>query len=223
MEITWYGQSAFLLRAGGQEVFIDPFGSMEHAPVRWDYPAISGVSPDLLLVTHEHVDHNEVGVIDGDPHLVRSLAGRFETPIGDIIGVSAEHDPVAGTERGWTSMYVFEFDGVRVAHLGDLGQNELRPEQVAALGNIDLLFVPVGGGPTLDGAQAKAVVNQLGASIAVPMHYRSDLVDFLEPADDFVARFDQVGQLESNTFEITGSAAGGGSSVVVPATPPIAE
>lgn len=219
MEITWFGQSAFSLRSGEAEIFIDPFGSMDHAPVRWDYPAIAGVAPDLLLVTHEHVDHNEVGVIDGEPHLVRSLAGRFETPLGEVVGVSAEHDPAAGTERGWTGMYAFDFGGVRFAHLGDLGQAELRPEQVAALGTPDVLILPVGGGPTIDGEQARNVVDQLRARVAVPMHYRSELVDFLEPADDFLSRFERVETLDSAVFDPADFLAGPDPIAVVPAPP----
>lgn len=220
MEIAWHGQSAFGFRSGEGEIFIDPFGSMDHAPVHWGYPAITGISPDLLLVTHEHVDHNGVGVIEGDPHLVRSLAGRFETPIGDVVGVSAEHDRAAGSERGWTGMYAFELDGIRIAHLGDLGQAELRPEQVEALGRPDIVFVPAGGGPTAGAAEARRIVEQLGAQVAVPMHYRSEAVDFLEPVDPFLALFDRVEQLEGASFD-PGTYLGGdgGPTVVVPAVP----
>lgn len=68
-----------------------------------------------------------------------------------------------------------------MAHLGDLGQPELRDEQVAALGPVDLLFVPVGGGPTIGAAEAAAVMERLAARIVVPMHYRTERVGFLKP------------------------------------------
>ena len=149
MRVDWYGQSAFRLTAGDQTVFIDPFGDMSSAASRgmqWDYPAIEGVSADLLLVTHEHLDHNGVEAIGGDPAILRSTAGTHESPIGEVIGVASEHDEVAGTQRGPNTIFVFSFDGIRVAHFGDFGQSALRPEQRDAIENVDLLLVPVGGG-----------------------------------------------------------------------------
>ena len=76
MQIEWFGQSAFRLDADGKTIAIDPFGDMSALSrdrgIQWDYPAIEGVEPDLLLVTHEHGDHNAVEAIDGDPHTLRS-------------------------------------------------------------------------------------------------------------------------------------------------------
>jgi L-ascorbate metabolism protein UlaG (beta-lactamase superfamily) len=100
MRIQWYGQSAFGLSGGGATVFIDPFADM--APLtgrglQFDYPAIEGVDADLLLVTHEHLDHNGVGAIGGDPAILRSTAGTHESPVGEVVGVASEHDPFAGT------------------------------------------------------------------------------------------------------------------------------
>jgi L-ascorbate metabolism protein UlaG (beta-lactamase superfamily) len=83
MRIQWYGQSAFALAGEHASVFIDPFGDMSPAAARglqFDYPAIEGVEPDLLLVTHEHLDHNGVEAIGGDPAVLRSTAGRHESP-----------------------------------------------------------------------------------------------------------------------------------------------
>lgn len=78
--------------------------------------------------------------------MLRSTAGRHESPIGEVLGIASEHDEAAGTERGPNTIFAFELDGIRVAHFGDFGQSALRPEQAAALGNIDLLFLPVGDG-----------------------------------------------------------------------------
>ena len=113
--------------------------------MKWEYPAISEDGVDLLLITHEHVDHNGVDAIGGDPAIVRSTAGRLESPIGEVLGIASEHDDAAGTERGPNTIFAFDLDGVRVAHFGDFGQRELRPEQAAALEGIDLLFLPAGG------------------------------------------------------------------------------
>lgn len=158
MHVEWYGQSAFSLSDGSTTVFIDPFATMTAAAdrgIRWDYPAIGDVDADLLLVTHEHLDHNGVEAVGGDPVTLRSVVGHLESPVGEVLGVASEHDEVAGTDRGVNTMFVFHLAGRRVAHLGDLGQRALREEQLAALGSVDLLFVPVGGGPTIGAEQAR--------------------------------------------------------------------
>ena len=98
-----------------------------------------------------------------------------------------QHHPVAGTERGPNTIFRFTFDGLSVAHLGDFGQNALRTEQRSALGQVDVLFLPVGGGPTIGGAEAAAVVRELRPRLVVPMHYRTAALNFLEPPDDFLA------------------------------------
>src|SRR5947209_970446 len=151
MHVEWYGQSAFRLADGEKTVLIDPFGDMSglRAGMEWNYKAIGGVTADLLLVTHEHRDHNHVEAIDGEPTLIRSTAGTFESPFGAVMGVASEHDPAAGTQRGANVIYVFEFAGARIAHFGDFGQTALRPEQAEAIGSVDLAFLPVGGGPTI--------------------------------------------------------------------------
>ena len=104
-----------------------------------------------------------------------------------MIGVASEHDDAAGTKRGPNTIFVFMLDGLRVAHFGDFGQSALRPEQQAAIGEVDVLFLPVGGGPTVGGADAAAIVRALRPRLVVPMHYRTDAISFLDPPDDFIA------------------------------------
>jgi L-ascorbate metabolism protein UlaG (beta-lactamase superfamily) len=223
MEVEWYGQSAFRLAGGGTTLVIDPFGDLsglaEHG-MSFDYPPIAGVAADLVLVTHEHVDHVGVEVVDGDPLVLRSTAGTLDSPIGEVTAIASEHDPVAGTQRGPNTIFVFELDGIRVAHLGDLGQRELREEQAAAIGSVDLLFVPVGGGPTIDAEQAAAIVERLAPRWVVPMHYRTPRISFLEDAEPFLARMAQVRRLDATVFETDALGdAEEGPLVVVPASP----
>ena len=196
MRVEWFGQSTFRLTAGDVTVVIDPFGdvsSLASRGMRFEYPPLSGVTADLLLVTHEHLDHNAVSAVGGSPRLIRSSAGTFEdTPVGTVVGVASEHDAAAGSQRGANVMYAFSLDGVRVAHLGDLGQSLLRGEQAAALGKVDLLFVPVGDGPTIGASLAFEIAGVLGARWVVPMHYRTHRTNFLETADAFLERFASV-------------------------------
>ena len=222
LEVQWYGQSAFRLTDQTHTVFIDPFDDMTPLRARgrrWDYPPIADVDADLLLVTHEHPDHNGVAAVGGDPVTLRSTAGRLSSPIGEVLAVASEHDQVAGTERGPNTLFAFTLAGRRIAHLGDLGQAALRDEQGEALGTIDLLFVPVGGAPTIGAEQAARVAAAVGASVIVPMHYRTDRIDFLDPVDAFLARAERVELLRSSVFELDARPAGPTPLVVVPAAP----
>jgi L-ascorbate metabolism protein UlaG (beta-lactamase superfamily) len=222
MRIRWYGQSAFLL--GDQSVFIDPFASMEGLVARglqFDYPAIEGVEPDLLLVTHEHADHNGVEAIGGSPQILRSTAGTFESPLGEVVAIASEHDDVAGTVRGANTIFCFALDGLRVCHFGDFGQAELRAEQRRAIGEVDVLFLPVGDGPTVGGERAAAIVRTLRPRLVVPMHYRTAAVNFLDPPDVFLdalaARVERLAESELVAERLLGTA--GEPIVALPAAP----
>jgi L-ascorbate metabolism protein UlaG (beta-lactamase superfamily) len=187
--VRWYGQSAFLI-AADTKVFVDPFGDVSAAlaerGLKFDYPPIAGVEADLVLVTHEHLDHNGVAAIGGDPAVLRSTAGRLQSPVGEVVAVASEHDDHAGTVAGPNTIFCFGVDGLRFCHMGDFGQRGLRPEQRAAMGDIDVLFVPVGGGPTIGDATAADVVRSVGPRVVVPMHYRTPAVDFLDEPDAFL-------------------------------------
>jgi L-ascorbate metabolism protein UlaG (beta-lactamase superfamily) len=223
MQIEWYGQSAFRLSAGDASVVIDPFGDMSAMAasrgMQFDYPLIEGVEADLLLVTHEHIDHNGVAAIDGDPLILRSTAGKLESPIGEVTAIASEHDEAAGTERGPNTIFVFELDGLRVCHFGDFGQSSLRDEQAEAIGRIDLLIVPVGGGPTAGAREAAAIVERLRPKWVVPMHYRTPRIGFLETADAFLELYPDVHRLEGPAFETGELPHAEGPLVVVPAVP----
>jgi L-ascorbate metabolism protein UlaG (beta-lactamase superfamily) len=222
MQVTWYGQSAFALAAGGRRVFVDPFGSMETARrgITWSYPAIADAAADLLLVTHEHADHNAVEVVTGVRQTIRSTAGTFDSPVGRVVGIVSEHDAVAGTVRGANVIYVFELGGIRVCHLGDFGQAELRTAQRAAMGKIDMLFVPVGGLATIDGRAAAALVDELEPSWVVPMHYRTPAISFLEPVDDFLQAVQgEIVTLARSSFDTNDLRPEGGRIIAVPAPP----
>ncbi|MEA2450651.1 MAG: hypothetical protein QOG63_2583 [Thermoleophilaceae bacterium] len=222
MQVEWYGQSAFRLTGAGTTVFIDPFADVSGLAARgiqFDYPPIWDVSADLVLVTHEHADHNGVDAISGTPAVLRSTAGRLESPLGEVVAVASEHDPFAGTERGPNTIFAFSLDGLRVCHFGDYGQIELRAEQAEAIGAVDLLFVPVGAGPTIGASLAVEIVERLAPRWVVPMHYRTPRIGFLEPADAFLDLMPRVERLPGVAFDTADLAGGEEPLVVVPAVP----
>jgi L-ascorbate metabolism protein UlaG (beta-lactamase superfamily) len=222
MQVEWYGQSAFRLSGAETTVALDPFGDMSRLithGVQFDYPPIRDLAAELVLVTHEHLDHNAVEVVAGAPAVLRSTAGRLESPLGEVVAIASEHDQTAGTERGPNTIFVFELDGLRVCHFGDFGQHSLRDEQWQQIGPLDLLFIPVGGGPTIGAAQALEIVRRLRVRWVVPMHYRTPRVSFLETAEDFLAGMDTVQRIPSPVFDTGELDAGSGPSAVVPQAP----
>ena len=222
MQVEWYGQSAFRMSTAEKTVAIDPFADLSQLTGRgmqFDYPPIEGVSADLLLVTHEHMDHNGVEVIGGDPKILRSTAGKLESPIGEVTAIASEHDEAAGTERGPNTIFVFELDNLRVCHFGDFGQSALRDEQAAAIGRVELLIVPVGGGPTAGARQAAAIVDRLSPRWVVPMHYRTPRIGFLETADAFLELSAHVERLPGAVFDTEQLTVQDGPVTVVPAAP----
>jgi L-ascorbate metabolism protein UlaG (beta-lactamase superfamily) len=210
MRIRWFGQSAFLL-AGERSVFIDPFGDVSRLTsqgIQFDYPPIEGVEADLVLVTHEHGDHNAAEAVGGSPVVLRSTAGRLESPVGEVVAIASEHDDAGGTARGPNTIFCFSLDGLRVCHFGDFGQAALRPEQREAIGSVDVLFLPVGGGPTIGGAAAAEIVRSLTPRLVFPMHYRTPAVNFLEPPDEFLdalgAPVERLSSSEAATQDLLG-------------------
>jgi L-ascorbate metabolism protein UlaG (beta-lactamase superfamily) len=224
MQVEWYGQSAFCLSGEQATVFIDPFGDVSPLAARgmqFEYPAISDVRADLVLVTHEHLDHNGVDAVAGDPAVLRSTAGRLTSPIGDVVAIASEHDDAAGTQRGPNTIFAFELDGVRVCHFGDFGQGSLRERQREAIGHVDLLFLPVGGGPTIGAEQAVAIAEELAPRWIVPMHYRTPRIGFLEPADGFLERMPDasVARLYAPAFDTAALSRDERLLTVLPAVP----
>jgi L-ascorbate metabolism protein UlaG (beta-lactamase superfamily) len=164
MLIEYLAHAAFLLRSrNGTTIIFDPYD-----------PAIGyrafNRSCDLLVVSHDHRDHNYLPAVHGRAQVFTGSAGVIEVKGIKIRGVVADHDECRGEERGKVILSVAEIDGLRCCHLGDLGC-ALSNEQVNEIGPVDLLFVPVGGHHTLDALQAHKVVEQLKPRLVFPMHY----------------------------------------------------
>ena len=183
MTITWYGHSCFKIQTRNPKeelvIYIDPFDkSIGLRP-----PSGQG---DIVLVTHDHYDHNNIKAIKGEPFVIEG-PGEYEIKGINIQGISAFHDAEEGKERGLSTIYVIESEEIRICHLGDLGQKELTEEQLDKLDGVDVLMIPVGGIFTISGERASRLVNQLEPKIAIPMHYKIPGLNIkLEGIDNFL-------------------------------------
>jgi L-ascorbate metabolism protein UlaG (beta-lactamase superfamily) len=218
--IRYFGQAFFLITTPeGTRIAIDPYGQ-----IGYPLPAVEG---DLVLVTHEHGDHNNIGLVRGTPRVLRGLAAgaadwnRIYERIGAVLvySVPAFHDNEQGTTpRGLTAMFVIEAGGLRIAHLGDLGQVALSDGQVRAMGAVDILMVPVGDGPfTIGAAEATRVAAQLRPKVIIPMHYKTAATDRLPLVDEqqFLAGKQNVRRLGSSTLTISRDQLPAASQIVV--------
>ena len=177
MQIVWKGQSCFQIitnreknnhgdvsRGNNQVIIvIDPYG--ETTGLR-----IPRLEADILLVTHDHPDHNNIKAVSGNYFLISS-AGEYEIKDVFIQGIPAFHDPACGTGKGEVIIYTLESEGIRICHLGDLGQKELTEDQVEKIGQIDILMIPVGGVFTISSKEATKIIAQIEPKIVIPMHY----------------------------------------------------
>ncbi len=164
MDIFPLGHSSFKIRGKGVTIVTDPYDS---DMVGLKFP--KNIGADIITVSHDHDDHNAVKFIADSPFVI-SGPGEYEVKGVHILGVASFHDDQKGSKRGKNTMYHIEIDGVRLAHLGDLG-HPLTSADIEQLGEVDILFIPVGGTFTIDAKQAVEVVNGIEPSVVVPMHY----------------------------------------------------
>ncbi len=201
MKIKWFGHSSFLLTASdGTKVITDPYvpGSYDGAV---GYDPIKDVA-EGVTVTHDHADHNGYQQLAGSPKLVKG-EGDFKVGPIEIKGYLTYHDNQNGALRGKNTVFVYEIDGLRVCHLGDLG-HILSAGTVQAIGNIDVLLIPVGGVFTIDAETAHKVAKQLNARVIIPMHFKTEKLGFdIAPVDGFLAGQTGVKKTASPEVEIT--------------------
>lgn len=187
MIIQWYGQACFRIQSGATVIFIDPFAkTIGLQPPRGE--------AQLVLVTHDHADHNNAAALGGDFFLVDG-PGEYEVKGIKITGISSFHDNAEGKERGLNTMYRVEVEGMVLAHVGDLGQKTLSDEQLEQMGEVDVLMVPVGGVYTIDGEQAAAIVHKIEPKLVIPMHYKiSGHTGKLQDAETFLKELGHEGE-----------------------------
>lgn len=167
MRIKYLAHACFLITsAGGTRIITDPYTTTPHLR----HGKIAETA-DVVTVSHEHGDHNNTAAVRGNPVVLRDSA---EAKGIEFTAVPGWHDDVKGSKRGRNVMFSFEVDGIRIAHLGDIG-HVLTEQQIAGLGRVDVLLVPVGGFFTVDAAAATGVCRQLDPPVIIPMHFRTEL------------------------------------------------
>ncbi len=179
MRVKWLGHASFMITSeAGIKIITDPYATSD----RLHYDEIKE-SADIVTVSHEHGDHNNIAAVRGNLEVVSET-----TKIKGIEfkSIPTYHDDAKGRTRGNNIIFRFEVDGIGICHLGDLG-HQLSDKQVADIGEVDILLVPVGGFYTIDAKVASHVCDQLKPKVIIPMHYKNDKCGFpIAGVDDFL-------------------------------------
>lgn len=214
--VRWHGQSFFeIITSKGTRIVFDPH--------LIDAYGRNVMKADLVLLSHNHTDHVQTSVVEnldkakvlrglkdekGDGKKVEWNAIDETFKDVKIRTLGAYHDQMNGMQRGLNSIFILEFDGLKFAHLGDLG-HMLSDAQLKKLGEVDVLFVPVGGVYTLNGEDAAKVVKQIKPRrYIIPMHYGTAVYDDVLPADEFLddAKKETIKKYKTNELVIDPSA-----------------
>lgn len=190
MKITWYGHSCFKVETDQGSVIFDPY---QDGRVPGYAPLPQNLSADAVLCSHQHGDHNAVELVKLSGAVPKFVANELQT----------YHDEVKGEKRGANTIRIVSAEGMRLAHMGDIGC-ELTAEQLSVLSGTDVLLIPVGGFYTIDAAQAKEIADAISARVVIPMHYRNGSLgyDVIATLDDFVALCNDAVIYRTNSIEV---------------------
>jgi len=186
-EITWLGHACFRIRGREAVVLMDPV-SPESG---YD---IGTQSADIVTVSHNHKNHSALDVVKPG---YKAITGPGEYEIHEVFlsGVATYHDTERGARLGKNTVFLVEIEDLVVCHVGDLG-HALTEEQSESLSSVDVLILPVGGGPTLDATSAAELIGQIEPSMVIPMQYRTERGDFeRDPLEPFLKKLG-IGEIE---------------------------
>lgn len=172
MTISWFGHACFRIEAkegpstssGQVSVLIDPFSK----DIGLRPPKIKD---NLVLVTHQHYDHNNTAEISPETFLING-PGEYEKQGISVRGIKSFHDKSGGKERGLNTIYVIKAEDIVICHMGDFGQEKFEDHQLEEIGDVDILMVPVGGVYTIDYKEAVNIIGQIEPKMVIPMHYK---------------------------------------------------
>lgn len=210
MHLEYIAHATFLLTlSDGRRLILDPYQGMTFTG-RFNYPPFV-TAADFALITHEHIDHNYLGDLTDIPVVVRNA---WQDARLRVTSQFVWHDKFQGTKfGGGVSMKFIEADGVRLCHMGDCGEM-LSDAQVAEMGDIDVLLIPVGGFYTIDGHEAAALARRIHARTVIPCHYRTSLCSLpITGPEEFLSHFGQACRMASCRVSLDALPAG---VVVVP-------
>jgi L-ascorbate metabolism protein UlaG (beta-lactamase superfamily) len=196
MKLKWLGHSCFLITSEtGLRIITDPYstvGGINYSPVN--------EAADVVTVSHDHRDHNNAAAVPGKPEVITGIGTKTAKGI-QFKGIPSHHDKSRGKERGANTIFCFTVDGIRLCHLGDLG-HALSQEEIAQIGNVDVLLIPIGGSFTIDARLAGEVVDDLKPKVIAPMHYKTPKCDLpITGVEDFLAGKKNVKKLNSSEME----------------------
>lgn len=187
IKIKWLGHACYKIYFDDIQVVVDPF-EKGYVPGYRDI----NTSADIVLASHKHNDHYGLNEVQ---QLLRMVNGV------NITKVDTFHDEKGGAIRGENTVHVMEYNGVKIAHFGDIG-HILSTEQAEQIGNVDVAIVPIGGTYTVRAPEAKTICEQIKAKVIIPMHYRTEDYGFdvLETTEDFESLFDNVKHYDSDEY-----------------------
>ena len=195
MKIKYLAHAAFLITSDtGTRIVTDPY----ETSVGLNHGSIQETA-DIVTVSHEHGDHNNIAAVQGNPKVVRAGA---EAKGIKIRAVAAAHDDAGGVQRGNNTIFCFEVDGINTCHAGDLG-HVLTTEQVKSIGKVDVLMLPVGGFFTIDAKTAAKICDQLKPKVIIPMHFKTDKISFpIAGVDEFLTGKNNVTRVNGSEIEL---------------------
>ena len=180
MDITWLGHSCFRIKGKEAIVITDP------CDPSLGYP-LSKLRSDIVTVSHSHPGHSYVEAIEGEFKEIRG-PGEYEIKGVFVTGIATYHDDSKGSERGKNTVYLIEIEGVTLCHLGDIG-HALSSDMEEQIGDVGVLFLPVGEINTIDSSKAADIVKNLSPKVVIPMHYKTPAsTKNLETVDKFLKK-----------------------------------
>lgn len=177
--LTWFGHAMFLMDDSQFKIVTDPFDQ------KVGYP-LPEVQADVVLVSHEHFDHNNVSLVKNFRHAIRKPEPFSMGPV-KIEGCPSYHDDAGGQKRGKNIIFKWRMSGLTFVHMGDYGEAGLSKDKEEFISEADVLMIPVGGVYTIDCERSKEIIELIKPPIAIPMHYKTKYCNIdINEASDFL-------------------------------------
>ena len=167
-EIRWFGHNCFRIRAKEATLLTDPVARVTGY-------AMAKQTADIVTISHDHPGHSNLNAVRPDYEVIQG-PGEYEIQGVFVTGIRTYHDDEKGKERGYNTVYLIEVEGIKIAHLGDLG-HPLTEAQQETLANVDVLMIPAGGGDVLSQEKAALLAAELSAKAVIPMQFATPIGD----------------------------------------------